>query len=377
MRTFNIKPTDREFAAQVQEKIDNLNKPKGSLGELERVMLQMGLIQGTLSPQVLHPSHVLFGADHGIEREGVSISPREVTRQQMSNFARGGGGVNVLCRQHGVDLTLVDVGVDCDFSEMAGGDVPLLDRKIGRGTRNFLREAAMTAEEMDRAVEIGVEMADAAAAKGCNTLSLGEMGIGNTSPSSEWMYFFQGVPLDLCVGAGAGLSEGGVNHKLGVLTEAAQNFMRESGIESATPLTAPEGWRLPFGQRERPFFPAYAAEIIRWFGGFEMVAAIGAMLRGAERRMALLIDGFIMSACALAASQLCPQVLDYCIFAHVGNERGHQLMLHGLGVRPLLALGMRLGEGTGALAALPLVQSAVKMLDEMGNFEQNHITKYF
>ena len=183
-------------------KIDNLNKPKGSMGRLEELALQIGLIQGTLTPELKHPCHLLLGADHGIEREGVSISPREVTWQQMKNFSHGGGGVNMFCRQHGFELTLVDVGVDHDLSDCPS----ILNRKIApHGTRNFLNEAAMTETEMETCLSLGRELVDGCREKGCNVLSVGEMGIGNTSPSSLWMSELLDIPLEQCVGAGAGL----------------------------------------------------------------------------------------------------------------------------------------------------------------------------
>jgi nicotinate-nucleotide--dimethylbenzimidazole phosphoribosyltransferase len=386
MKTFHIQPTDKAFAPQLQTKIDNLNKPKGSLGRLEQLALQIGLIQHSANPGLMHPCHILFAADHGIEREGVSVSPRDITWQQMENFTRGGGGVNLFCRQHGFHLRLVDVGVDHTFSPSltipyvnTEKDEPLriIDRKIARGTCNFLNEAAMSADKFDRAVEIGCELVDATLEDGCNVVSFGEMGIANTSPSSVWMHFFEQIPLDRCVGAGAGLCSEGVRHKRVVLDAAIHRFSRATGIESPTPFIAPDDWTFCPKPGERPFFPAHAEEIIRWFGGFEMVAAMGGMLRAAEHRMVILVDGFIMTACMLAAAQLHPAVLDYAVFTHKGDESGHHMMLEGLGAQPLLSLGLRLGEGTGAICAYPLVDSAARMMTEMDNFEHARITKYF
>ena len=387
------------MAAALQTKIDNLNKPKGSLGRLESLALQIGLVQQTLSPRLQHPCHVLFAADHGIEREGVSASPREVTRQQMENFSRGGGGVNMFCRQHGFGLRLVDVGIDRPAPLLTEGEVPIIDRWIAPGTKNFLHEAAMSAEEMERALNVGVEMAEACRDEGCNVLCVGEMGIGNTTSSSAWMHFFLQIPLDACVGAGSGLSAQGINHKYEVLKAAIEQFSLQTGIEPVAPAQTPEGilrsplqatYNSPYeagGPRAalgcrvaldcRPYFPAYAMEIMRWFGGLEMVAAVGCMLRAAELGMVVLVDGFIMTACLVAAYQLCPAVMDYAVFGHVGDEQGHALMLRVLGAEPLLHLGLRLGEGTGALCAYPLLVSAVNMLNEMDNFGHAGITKYF
>ena len=217
----------------IQDKIDNLNKPKGSLGVLEDLAMQACLIQQTLTPSLTSPCHLLLGGDHGIEREGVSVSPREVTWQQMINFTRGGGGVNMFCRQHGFKLRIVDVGVDYDFisekgkmksEKCAAATLPVIDRKIARGTRNFLHEPAMTEEEFERAVEVGVDLVDDCLTEGCRVICIGEMGIGNTSPSSIWMSLFCNIPLDECIGAGAGLDTPGIRHKREVLSEALSNY---------------------------------------------------------------------------------------------------------------------------------------------------------
>lgn len=338
-----------ELKKALQDKIDNLNKPKGSLGRLEELALQIGLIQGTLSPTLSHPCHLLLGADHGIEREGVSVSPREVTWQQMVNFSRGGGGVNMFCRQHGFHLRIVDVGVDHDLSAFP----TIINNKVrARGSGNILHEAAMTEEEMELCLSIGKGLADTCHDEGCNVLCIGEMGIGNTSPSSLWMHYLLDIPLEQCVGAGAGLDNEGVRHKLGVLQQCCNRL--DNGTEEPSPTL-----------------------LMRELGGLEMATAVGAMLRATELRMIILVDGFIMSACALMASRLCPDFLECAIFCHVGDEAGHRLMLDAMGVKPLLALGMRLGEGTGALCAYPIVESSVRMINEMNNFQNAKITKYF
>ena len=348
MKAFDIRKPEEKLRASIREKIDNLNKPKGSLGRLESLAEQICMIQQTLSPTLSHPCHLLFGGDHGIEREGVSVSPREVTWQQMINFTRGGGGVNMFCRQHGFHLRIIDVGVDYDLSEHPR----ILNRKIARGTRNFLHEAAMSEEEFGKAINTGIEMVDYCRKEGCDIICMGEMGIANTSPSSIWMSIFGNIPLNECIGIGSGLNSEGVNHKQQILSQAVNNF------QATNPNPAP-------------------ADIIRYFGGFEMVAAVGAMLRAAETGMAVMVDGFIMSACMLAASQLEPNVLDYAIFGHCGDESGHKRMLELMNAEPLLQLGMRLGEGTGALCSYPIIESAVRMLNEMNNFENANITKYF
>lgn len=349
MKQFDIKPIDESMRPAIQQKIDNLNKPKGSLGRLETLALQICLAEQTLTPSLHHPCHLLFGADHGIEREGVSVSPREVTWQQMINFTRGGGGVNMFCRQYGFHLRIVDVGVDHDLSACPD----IIPRKVARGTRNFLHEASMSEEEMDRALQAGMEQVDACHREGCQVVCVGEMGIANTSPSSIWMHLFCHIPLQECIGAGAGLNTEGIRHKYEVLSQSVRNYERlyPDAADAVTP--------------------------IRYFGGFEMVAAIGAMLRAAEQHLIILVDGFIMTACALAACQLYPAARQYMIFTHCGDESGHRLMLDAMGVQPLLSLGLRLGEGTGALCAFGIIESAVRMVCEMNNFDNAHITKYF
>ena len=346
MRTFHILPPDESLRQPLQRKIDNLTKPKGALGMLERLALQVGLVQQTLSPALRCPHHLLFAADHGIADEGVSLSPKEVTRQQTLHFVRSGGsGIGFLCRQHGFRLQVVDAGVDADFPEGCG----ILDRKIRKGTTNYLYGPAMTADELGRCLETGADLVDRAAEAGCNVISFGEMGIGNTSASSIWMHLFTQIPLRECVGAGSGLDDAGVRRKFAVLQRALDNYAGDG-----TP-----------------------ADVVRWFGGFEMAMAVGGMLRAAERRMVILVDGFIMSACMLAASRFCPAVTAYAIFGHVGDEQGHRRLLEAMAAEPVLHLGLRLGEGTGAVCAWPIVDSAVRMLNEMDTFEAMEVTKYF
>ena len=348
MKTFVIEPINKSLESAIQEKIDNLNKPKGALGRLEEIAMQVCLIQQSLNPSLTHPCHLLFGGDHGIEREGVSVSPCEVTWQQMKNFTHGGGGVNMFCRQHGFKLRIIDVGVDYDLSSVEG----IINRKIARGTKNFLYEPAMSETEFDQAIQVGCELVDDCVAEGCRILSIGEMGIANTSPSSIWMSLFGNIPLAECIGAGAGLNKPGIQHKYEILSKALNRYLIYE----------------PHPTKITPF---------RYFGGFEMIAAIGAMLRAAEQHLIILIDGFIMTACAAAAIQLYPTAKDYMIFTHCGDESGHKLMLDMLEAKPLLHLGLRLGEGTGALCTYPIIDSAVRMINEMNNFENAQITKYF
>ena len=345
MKTFHIALPDERIRPALEEKINNLTKPKGSLGTLEDLALQVGMIQQTLSPSLKHPQNVIFCADHGIEAEGVSVSPREVTWQQTLHFTQGNGGVNFLCRQHGFELKVVDAGVDYDLPTDRG----IIDAKVRKGTRNFLHEAAMTDEEMNLCIERGAAIVRQCHAEGSNVLSFGEMGIANTSASSLWMTCLTGIPLLQCVGAGSGLNNEGIRHKYNVLKQSLDNY---SGDGSAL-------------------------DIIRYFGGYEMVMAIGAMLQAAELKMVILVDGFIMTNCILAASKLYPEVLAYAVFGHCGDESGHRLVLNALEAKPLLSLGLRLGEGTGAICAYPILDSAIRMINEMDSFVGASVTKYF
>ena len=349
MRKFDIQKPDESLREAIAQKIDNLNKPKGSLGRLESLAMQMAMIQQTLSPTLRHPCHLLLGGDHGIEREGVSLSPRDVTWQQMINFTRGGGGVNMFCRQHGFDLKIVDMGVDYDLSAYP----TIIDRKIARGTDNFLYRPAMNESQFHQAIDTGAELVDECRRVGADIICIGEMGIANTSPSSIWMSLWGNIPLQECIGAGSGLNDEGIARKCAILQRAVDNFLA-AGNDPDDPET-----------------------VIRYFAGYEMAGAIGAMLRAAELKMAVMVDGFIMSACMLAASRLYPDMLRYAIFGHCGDEVGHRRMLALMDAQPLLSLNLRLGEGTGALCAFPIIDSAVRMINELNNFQNAQITKYF
>ena len=357
---FNIKRPDEKLRQKILEKIDNLNKPKGSLGMLEELALQICLVQQTLTPKLSHPCHLLLGGDHGIEREGVSKSPREVTWQQMINFTKGGGGVNMFCRQHHFDLKIVDVGVDHDLSSFSA----IRDCKIAPGTENFLYGPAMTEFQYVEAMETGRDLVDECVDEGCNILCIGEMGIANTSPSSIWMSLLENIPLEDCIGAGSGLAGKEIEHKKAVLNNAVGNFLKSTEVQD-------------FCKLSERFDPESVEYIIRYFGGFEMVTAIGAMLRAAERNILVMVDGFIMTACALAATKLYPESQDFMIFGHCGDESGHKTMLEKMGAKPILSLGLKLGEGTGALCSYPIIESAVRMINEMNNFQNARITKYF
>jgi len=345
MIQFNIQKPEDDVRSYLQDKIDNLTKPKGALGTLENLAMQIGWIQQSLSPQLNNPYHIVFAGDHGIAVEGVSPSPQEVTYQMIMNFLAGGAGINFLARQHNINLQIVDSGVNFDFDSNLG----IIDKKIRKSTNNYLHEAAMTSDEMEQAIKYGAECVQDCFDKGCNVIGFGEMGITNTSSSALWMTCFTGIPLDKCVGAGCGHVGKGLEHKYNVLKQALENY---------------DGDNSP-------------SDIIRYFGGFEMVMTVGAMLKAAELKMIILIDGFIMTNCLLAASKLNSEVLHYAIYGHKGDEAGHRLVLEYLGAKPILDLGLRLGEGTGALCAYPIIDSAVRMINEMHSFKEIKVTKYF
>ena len=345
MKQFTIEKPDEAIRPLLMDKINNLTKPKGALGTLEDLALQIGWIQQTLSPTLRSPQNILFAADHGIVEEGVSKSPKEITWQQLSHFLHGGAGVTFFCRQHGFKLKLVDAGVDYDLPYEKG----IINMKVRKSTRNYLHEAAMTKEEMELCIERGAQVVRDSYNEGCNVVSFGEMGIANTSSSSLWMHALTGIPLAQCVGAGSGLDDEGVRHKYNVLKQSYDNYQGDYSPE----------------------------DIIRYFGGYEMVMAIGGMLQAAELNMVILVDGFIMTNCMLAASKLYSNVLHYAIYGHQGDEAGHKLVLDVLHAKPLLNLGLRLGEGTGAICAYPIVDSAVRMINEMDSFTSASVTKYF
>jgi nicotinate-nucleotide--dimethylbenzimidazole phosphoribosyltransferase len=345
MLQFSIQKPSDEIRPYLQEKIDNLTKPKGSLGKLESLAMQIGWIQQTLEPKLSHPCHIVFAGDHGIAAEKVSPSPQEVTYQMIVNFWNGGAGVNFLARQHGFELMVVDAGVNYDFEPTA----PIIHKKIRKSTRNYLHEAAMTLEEMELALQYGAECAQICFDKGSNVICMGEMGITNTSSSALWMSYFTGIDLKLCVGAGCDDTGSIIGHKYDVLKQSMDNYKGDSS----------------------------PTDIIRYFGGYEMVMTVGAMLKAAELKMIILIDGFIMTNCILAASKINPNVLHYAVYGHQGDEAGHCMVLEYLNASPILHLSFRLGEGTGALCAYPVVDSAVRMINEMNSFKKIQVTKYF
>jgi nicotinate-nucleotide--dimethylbenzimidazole phosphoribosyltransferase len=334
----NIKSLDQSLKAALVDKINHKTKPLGALGQLEAVALQVGMIQQTLSPQLSNPTLLVFAGDHGIVNSGVSPYPQAVTAQMVLNFLQGGAAINVFARQNNMQLRVIDAGVNYDFD----ASTDLIHAKVGAGTANFLQAPAMTAAQCQQALATGASLARQEALAGCNVFGFGEMGIGNTSSASCLMSVLCGIPIDECVGRGTGLDDAGLAQKLSVLRQAIDfHHMRGESV----------------------------LDVLATFGGYEIAMMAGAMLGAAEQHSVLLIDGFIATSALLVASQLQPNILQYCVFTHCSGEAGHRRLLAHLEATPLLDIGLRLGEGTGAALAYPLVQAAVNFINEMASFE--------
>jgi len=340
---FNISPPDASLQRGIKAKIDGKTKPLGALGRLERLALQIGVVQGTDKPTLRQPVMLVFAGDHGIALSGVSPYPQAVTQQMVLNFLSGGAAINVFTRQNGMAVRVVDAGVNHDFGAVAG----LIDAKVGLGTLNFLQEPAMSAQQCATAMSKGAALAVQEIAAGSNVLGFGEMGIGNTSSASILTSKLCGLPLEQCVGRGTGLDDAGLQKKRKLLAEAVAHHAVGND----------------------------ALDVLATFGGFEIAMMAGAMLGAAEKGALLLIDGYIATAALLVAVSLYPAIKDYCVFAHESGEPGHARQLAWLGVEPLLSLDMRLGEGTGAALAYPLVQAAVNFLSEMASFESAGVSR--
>ncbi len=343
--TFSTIPFTHDSALDnaLDAAINNKTKPLGSLGMLESLAKQIGLIQQTPQISIKDPALMVFASDHGVVAENISAFPQSVTWQMVENFLAGGAAINVFARQNKCALHIVDAGVNHDFGARDG----LLNRKVAHGTDNFAQGPAMTAEQCADAMRSGADLI--AGLKG-NVIGFGEMGIGNTTSAAALMHAITKIPVAECVGAGAGLAPSGVQHKQKVV-EAAVAF-HTPVISTGEPM-----------------------DILATFGGFEIAMIAGAMLAAAERRMVILIDGFIITSALLVAARMQPAILDYCVFAHCSDERGHQQMLAYLNGRPLLQMGLRLGEGTGAILALPLLHASVNFLNEMATFDSADVSK--
>jgi nicotinate-nucleotide--dimethylbenzimidazole phosphoribosyltransferase len=313
-------------------------KPPGSLGRLEELAVDLAVIQGTLRPSVDPARLVVFGADHGVAAESVSAYPSEVTAQMMANLAAGGAAACVFTRAAGMSLEIVDVGVAADLSAVAG----IHHAKVRPGSANFLAGPAMSAAECGMALDVGRAAARRAAAAGCRALALGDMGIGNTTAAAALASALTGASPERTVGRGTGVDDRTLAHKREVVTRALERHVR-SGLGPADLLAA--------------------------VGGFEMAAIAGAVLEAAARRVVVVLDGYIVTTAALAAVRLEPACRDVCVLSHRSAEAGHAVIIEALGGEPLLDLRLRLGEGTGAVLALPLLRAACAMLGEMATFE--------
>ena len=341
----SIAPLDRTLAAALQAKINGKTKPLGALGRLENLALQIGLIQNTLTPRIAQPHILVAAGDHGAAKAGVSAYPQEVTWQMVENFLAGGAAINVLARQAHAQLLIADAGVAHEFGPRAG----LIDAKIGAGgTANYLSGPAMSLVQCMDAMQRGAVIVRDLAATGCNTLGFGEMGIGNTASASLLTHCLTGLPLAEVIGRGTGLDDAGLEKKRALLTQALAHWPKRNDA----PL-----------------------DVLARFGGFEIALLSGTMLAAAEAKMMLVIDGFIVTSALLVAARIAPEILDYCVFSHCSNEAGHRLQLAWLKGEALLDLGLRLGEGTGAALALPLLDAACAFLNEMASFDSAGVSQ--
>lgn len=328
--------------AKLEHKIDFKTKPLGALGALEKIALQIGTIQNTLSPILENPTIVVFAADHGIANEGVSAYPQEVTFQMVMNFLQGGAAINVFSKQNNIKLKIVDAGVNFDFEINKN----LIDAKIGKGTKSFLHQKAITATQLQQCFYKGVEIINQIANEGCNIIGFGEMGIGNTSSASMLMSILCNLPIEECVGRGTGLNNEQLENKIAVLNKAKVFHQTVQNPK----------------------------DVLQTFGGFEIAQMCSAMLTASEKNMIILVDGFIASSAFLVAYKINPSIIKNAVFCHLSDEFGHQNLLNYLEVEPLLKLNMRLGEGTGCAVAYPLIVSAVNFLNNMASFESAGVT---
>jgi nicotinate-nucleotide--dimethylbenzimidazole phosphoribosyltransferase len=333
-----ILPLDRSSEQAAQERLDSLTKPPGSLGKLEELARRIAVIQGKVPPRLGRKLLFVFAADHGITQEGVSAYPKDVTAQMTYNFLSGGAAINVLARHCGVDTEVVDIGVDCEFGELRG----LRHRKVRRGTANFARGAAMTRDEALRSVELGLQLAQEAAAENLFLLGAGDMGIGNTSSAAAVLCALTGAAPTEAVGRGTGIDDSTLAKKIAAI---------ESGLDRNRP------------NAHDPL------DVLAKVGGLEIGAMTGVILGAASLRIPMVLDGFIAGAAALLAQRFSAHVRDFLFASHLSAERAHAMMLAELGLAPVLDLQMRLGEGTGACLLMSLLEAAAKIMGEMATFE--------
>jgi len=343
MIEFKIDSLSDNLNKELQEKIDTKTKPIGSLGMLEKIALQLGKIQNSLNPEINNPNVVVFAGDHGIADDGVSFYPKSVSYQMLYNYMEGGAASTVFAKQHGIKFNVVDAGVDHDFDP----SLPIINRKLAYGTKNYRFEAAMTKEQCLEGIKRGAKVIEEIHQNGCNFIIFGEKGIGNTSSASLILSLLGDISLEECVGRGTGLDKEGVKSKFDLLNEGLSKY----------------------NQSKDPI------DVLTHFGGFEIVMIVGAMLKAAELKMTLLIDGFIITSALLAAFKINPKVKDYCLFAHKSNEQAHIKMLNIMGGEPILDISMRLGEATGAMVCFPLIKSAAQFMNEMASFQDAGVSE--
>ncbi|OQW37503.1 MAG: nicotinate-nucleotide--dimethylbenzimidazole phosphoribosyltransferase [Nitrospira sp. SG-bin1] len=334
-----IQPVHASLRAKAQDRLDRLTKPLGSLGRLEELASSYVTMTGELKPSVPQGTVFTFAADHGVAQEGVSAYPREVTPQMVLNFLRGGAGVNVLARHAGVDVRVVDIGVDYEFGPVPG----LFDRKVMKGTRNLAVEPAMTRSQAEQAVMVGIDLATEAVREGINLIGTGEMGIGNTTPSAAISAVMTGRPVAEVTGCGTGIDESVRTRKVAVIQQALD--------------------------RHQPN-PADSLDVLAKVGGLEIAGLAGLILGAVAARVPVVLDGFITGAAALIAVGLQPLCREYLIASHRSVEQGHRVVLDHLRLKPLLDLDLRLGEGTGACLGMDLVCGAIKIYTEMATFDE-------
>jgi len=333
----SIRPVDKSLAGRIQAHLDDLTKPRGSLGRLETLAARYSLIQGTVQPVLGDKRIVVFAADHGVADEGVSAYPKEVTPQMVKNMLGGGAAVNVLARHIGAELTIVDMGVAAPLEQAQG----LRSHKIRAGTDNIANGPAMTDEEAARALAVGADLGVEAAAAGAKLLATGEMGIANTTPAAALMAALLPCPPEEVTGRGTGIDDERLTHKCAIVRKALET--------NAALCTGPRA-------------------TLAALGGFEIAGLCGFVLGAAARRIPLVVDGFIATAAALTACRMNEATADYLFFSHCSAESGHRSFFREFGTEPLLDLGMRLGEGTGAALAISLIEAAVKLYNEMATF---------
>lgn len=332
-----IPPIHQDAARLAEERQAQLTKPAGSMGQLEDLSIQLAGISGQKRPDFPRKAVIVMAADHGVTREGVSAYPAEVTPQMVINFLNGGAAINVLTRQAGARVVIVDIGVAYDFKNAPG----MIHHKIAWGTESFLHGPAMTRAQAEEAIQVGMDVVQDEAAKGLDLVATGDMGIGNTSPSSAIVATFTGLPVETVTGRGTGVDDVGLSRKVAV-------------IKQALAVNRPD--------------PKDPLDVLAKVGGFEIAGLVGVVIGGAAKGIPVVVDGFISGAAALVAAELVPGIKPYLVASHQSVEIGHRVIWERLGIKPLLNLGLRLGEGTGSALAFHLVDASTSILNEMATF---------